>query len=112
MEHDQCKDTYDDYMDDVDGHAEVYGLVTNFNGIGNFMVNGMMVDASNARFEPATLRDTLGNNMFVEVEGNMVNGTMVATKVEDETDEIDEIDEIDEVDEVDDDSSSPDSSPS
>ncbi|UCE88788.1 MAG: hypothetical protein JSW10_10755 [Pseudomonadota bacterium] len=72
-------------MDDMDGHAEVYGMVTNYNGIGSFMVNGMMVDASNAKFEPATLRDTLGNNMFVEVEGNMVNGTMVATEVEDES---------------------------
>ncbi len=46
----------------------------------NFFVNGIKVDASSASREPTTLM--LANDVQVEVEGAIVNGVLVATKVE------------------------------
>lgn len=61
-------------------HAEVEGTVTDFSSSASFSVDGMPVDASKATFPDGTTGIVKGAR--VEVEGAVVNGTLVATKVE------------------------------
>ncbi|MDP3223778.1 MAG: DUF5666 domain-containing protein, partial [Rubrivivax sp.] len=63
---------------DRDSHVE--GIVTSFTSTSTFQVNGLAVDASNARFPDGTDGVRLGAR--VEVEGVVVNGVIVASKVE------------------------------
>jgi uncharacterized protein DUF5666 len=60
--------------------AEVRGIITDFTSTTSFSVNGLPVDASKAAFPDGTAGVVLGAN--VEVEGAIVNGVLVATKVE------------------------------
>ena len=60
--------------------AEVEGTITAFTSTTSFSVNGLPVDATNAKFEDGTAGIVLG--AMVEVEGAIVNGVLVATKVE------------------------------
>lgn len=69
-------------------HAEVEGTITDFTSTAAFSVEGMPVDAANASFPDGTTGIVKGAR--VEVEGAIVNGTLVATKVELESDEEDE----------------------
>ena len=59
------------------------GVVTQFNGTGDFLVRGQPVDASSASFFPATLSTTLGDDDRVEVTGTLAGGVLTATAVED-----------------------------
>lgn len=59
---------------------ELYGVVANFSSLSSFTVQGVPVDASQARFEYGV--NTLGNNSYVEVKGTYQNGVLLATKVE------------------------------
>ncbi len=61
-------------------HAEVEGTVSDFTSSTKFSVDGLAVDATNATFPDGTTGIVLGAR--VEVEGAVVNGTLVATKVE------------------------------
>lgn len=61
-------------------HAEVEGTITDFTSSTSFSVDGMPVDATNASFPDGTTGIVKGAR--VEVEGAVVNGTLVATKVE------------------------------
>ena len=70
----------DNYGSSTTYNSEFYGAVSNLSG-SNFTVQGVQVDASAAYFPSGSLAD-LGNGAFVEVKGNYVNGTLVATKVE------------------------------
>jgi uncharacterized protein DUF5666 len=65
--------------------AEVRGIITAFTSTASFSVNGLPVDASKAAFPDGTAGVVLGAN--VEVEGAIVNGVLVATKVELEDDD-------------------------
>jgi len=69
---DQRPDDHDD--------ADIEGLVTAYTSQAAFSVNGIAVDASGAAFEDGTAGLALGAH--VEVEGAIVNGVMIATKVE------------------------------
>lgn len=69
-------------------HAEVEGTITDFTSSTAFSVDGMPVDATNASFPDGTTGIVKGAR--VEVEGAVVNGTLVATKVEVKSDEEDE----------------------
>src|SRR6267142_3132345 len=60
--------------------AEVRGIITDFTSTASFSVNGLPVDASKAAFPDGTAGVVLGAN--VEVEGAVVNGVLVANKVE------------------------------
>lgn len=60
--------------------AHVEGVITVFTTGTNFEVNGLKVDASNASFPDGTTGIALGAR--VEVEGTVVNGVLVASKVE------------------------------
>ena len=61
-------------------HAEVEGIITDFTSTSSFSVNGLPVDASGASFPDGTTGVVKGAH--VEVEGAVVDGVLVATKVE------------------------------
>jgi len=68
-------------MEDQDrDEAEVQGTITTFTSTTSFSVNGLPVDATNAMFPDGTAGVVLG--AMVEVEGAIVNGVLVATRVE------------------------------
>jgi hypothetical protein len=70
------------FADEVD-HISLEGIVTDFNGIGDFRVSGQAVAASGAtRFEPAGLANTLGEGDRVEVEGNIIGGILQASEID------------------------------
>jgi len=48
--------------------------------VSSFSVSGSPVNATGAEFKPAGL--VLSNDLLVEVEGTIVNGTLNAVKVE------------------------------
>jgi hypothetical protein len=75
---------FDDFNDNDD--VEVEGIITSLTDQNNFEVNGIPVDASGATRIPASLN--LVEDREVEVEGTIVNGTLVATKVKDESNDI------------------------
>jgi len=56
------------------------GIITNFNSVADFEVAGIPVNASNALSVPSSL--VLTNNLPIEVEGNIVNGVLIATEIE------------------------------
>lgn len=55
------------------------GSIANFVSLGSFSVRGVPVDASSAKFEGCGA--ALGNELYVEVEGNISKTGIVATKV-------------------------------
>jgi Domain of unknown function (DUF5666) len=65
-------------VDDI-GDARLRGLVTAFTSPQHFEVQGVMVDATNATFEPNATAVKLG--AIVDVRGSASNGTIVATRV-------------------------------
>ena len=65
---------------DSGGDAEIEGIITRYESVSDFDVNGLLVDASSAELEPASL--VLDKDLFVEVEGTVVNNVLIATKVE------------------------------
>lgn len=65
--------------------AEVDGRIGAFTSVGQFVVNGITVDASAATFPNGTAGVVLGAR--VEVAGSIRNGVLVATKVKLESDE-------------------------
>ena len=67
-----------------DGEATIQGFITQYTSDSDFYVSGFPVDASSAVFKPETL--VLAEDLFVEVEGTVIDGTLVATKVELEQD--------------------------
>lgn len=64
----------------IEDHAEAHlrGLVTSFTSAASFTVDGVEVDAGAASFPDGT---AFGQGSFVEVEGTMSGGKLVATKV-------------------------------
>lgn len=68
-------------------HAEVEGTISDFTSPASFSVDGLPVDATNAVFEDGTSGLAVGAR--VEVEGTVVNGVLVARKVELKSDDDD-----------------------
>jgi hypothetical protein len=76
---------FDDFNDN--DKVEVEGIITSLTDQDNFEINGIPVDASNNPTKiPASL--TLAIDMEVEVEGSISNGTLIATKIKDESEDI------------------------
>jgi len=73
----------DDFSDNDD--VEVEGIITDLTDQNIFEVNGIPVDASGANRIPASLN--LVEDKEVEVEGTIVNGTLIASKVKDESED-------------------------
>ena len=71
----------EDFGDDVDD-IDLQGIVLIYNGINDFFIGSQHVDASTAKFSPTSLKgmDLLGMN--IEVEGEIVAGTLIADEVE------------------------------
>jgi hypothetical protein len=69
-------------------HAEVEGMITDFTSTASFSVDGLPVDAKDASFPDGTMGIAKGAR--VEVEGSIVNGVLVATKVELKTEQEDQ----------------------
>lgn len=67
---------YDSDQEDV----SIQGLVTNYVSISSFKVAGVSVNGANAELEPSNL--TIVEGSSVEVEGNIVNGVLIASKVQ------------------------------
>lgn len=67
------------------GHTEIEGTVTDYTSPTSFSVDGLPVDASQAAFEDGTAG--LSKGAHVEVEGAIVNGVLVASKVEIESED-------------------------
>jgi len=61
------------------GESEVSGLITTFTSATSFKIGDVVVDATNAAFPDGQAGVVLGAN--VEVEGPVVNGVLMATKV-------------------------------
>lgn len=68
----------DDSIEDTD-EFEVEGYVSGYASLADFKVNQIPVDASNAELSPPGL--TLEDNMQVEAEGQIVDGTLIATEL-------------------------------
>ena len=56
------------------------GIISNFVSISSFTINGQTVDASGAEFSPENTQLAIGVN--VEVQGDIVNGVLIADEVE------------------------------
>lgn len=69
-------------------YVEVEGTISDFTSAQSFSVDGLPVDASNASFEDGT--EGLAQGVRVEVKGRVVDGVLVATKVEIESHDHDE----------------------
>ena len=67
-------------MHDSSPDAHVEGNITLFTSATNFEINGLKVDATNARFEDGNSGIVLGAR--VEVSGSIAGGVLLATKVE------------------------------
>lgn len=65
---------------DTTPDAHVEGNITVFTSTTSFEINGLKVDATNSRFDDGTAGVVLGAR--VEVKGSIVDGVLVATKVE------------------------------
>jgi hypothetical protein len=74
----------DTVLGDANGEASLEGIVTNLNApLRTFTLNGVSVDYTNATFEPLTLADSLANGLQVEVEGQVINGSiLIADEIE------------------------------
>jgi hypothetical protein len=68
--------------DAVGSEFEDYGVISEFSSASRFRVNGVLVDASSARFEDGAAGD-LSDGDYVEIKGAQnASGVFVATKVE------------------------------
>ncbi len=70
-----------DSVEDRD-EFELEGIITDYVDDSNFKINGIPVDASSATLEPLSL--DLADDVQVEAEGSIVNGILVASKIESE----------------------------
>lgn len=68
------------FRPDDNDHTEVEGTISEFASASSFSVDGLPVDASQATFEDGSAG--LAAGVRVEVEGALVNGVLIATKVE------------------------------
>ncbi len=74
-----------DFGSDVDD-ISLHGIVSGYNpagaGLADFLVNGQRVDARMAELDPENLESLMQNGLEVEVEGEIVDGTLVAEELE------------------------------
>ena len=78
----QEDETFGDNVDDISLHGIVSGYDATGAGLGEFFVNGQRVDASSAELEPENLDSLMQNGLEVEVEGEIVNGVLIAEELE------------------------------
>ncbi len=72
-------------VDDISLHGVVSRYVPiadGGDGLARFFVNGQRVNASAAKLEPADLESLMQNGLEVEVEGEIVDGVLIAEELE------------------------------
>jgi len=69
-------------LSDTAGEVELEGLITRFVSTSDFDINGFKINASGATFNPGPLETQIKLGDKVEVEGPMLNGVIIAMKVE------------------------------
>ena len=72
----------DEGFEDSNNAVSIEGMVTDFNGLGDFKVSGQQVNASDADFSPQSLATSMGNGDKVEVEGLITDGVLRAAEVQ------------------------------
>ncbi|CAD7844575.1 MAG: hypothetical protein [Olavius algarvensis Gamma 3 endosymbiont] len=71
----------EDFGDEIDD-ISLQGIISNFNGIGDFEINGQPIDASGASLSPGNAASLLANGVEIEVEGDIVGGVLIADELE------------------------------
>ena len=71
----------EDFGDDVDD-IDLQGIVLVYTGVNNFFIGSQHVDASTADFSPTSLKGMNLLGMNIEVEGEIVDGTLIADEAE------------------------------
>ena len=74
----QEDEDFDEEVDDI----SLQGVVSSFTNIGNFFIGSQRVDAIGAQFLPAGLEFMDLTDMNIEVEGEIIGGTLFAEEVE------------------------------
>jgi len=72
----------DSQFDEDSGTISLQGIISDFNSLSDFKINGQAIDASNALLMPADADSQLENGIKVEVEGSILNGILQADKLE------------------------------
>jgi hypothetical protein len=74
----------EDFDDDVDD-ISLQGIISMFNNIADFEIDGQAINASQvspANMSPANAASLLGDGVEVEVEGDIVNSVLIADELE------------------------------
>ncbi len=69
------------FGDDID-EISLQGVISSYIDIDDFEINGQPIDASAAVVSPGGAQSQLGNGVNVEVEGDIVNGVLIAESLE------------------------------
>ena len=64
------------------GNVSLQGLISQYNSIADFEIDGQSIDASLASLEPAGAAGLLEDGLEIEVEGEIVNGILIADELE------------------------------
>jgi hypothetical protein len=71
----------DDGNKSLTAEAKVKGLVSNYQSISNFLVNGQQINAAGAWFEQGNA-NMLGAGAYVEARGSLQSGILIVNKIE------------------------------
>jgi hypothetical protein len=69
------------FGDDVED-ISLQGVISNYDSIGEFEINGQQIDARSASLSPANAASLLGDGVEVEVEGDIANNILIADELE------------------------------
>jgi hypothetical protein len=58
------------------------GVIAQFADISNFFINGQRIDASQASLSPSNAQSLLEDGLNIEVDGDIVNGVLIADELE------------------------------
>ena len=81
---DKVESEDEDFGGDVDD-ISLQGIISMFNDITDFEIDGQAIDASQvspANLSPANAASLLGEGVEIEVEGDIVNGVLIAEELE------------------------------
>lgn len=69
------------FDEDVES-VSLHGVVSDFVSVASFQIGGLVVDASTAEFSPASGSTLLADGVEIEVEGDIVEGILIAEELE------------------------------